>query len=172
VLVTPSQLLILKKGSKGASHTQVSGPSKDSKEANSATREQRGKAVKRGTSHTQDGDESKVVQPKEVDNLSGSAEHALVEEQKRAQAAKEQVSEAMTHLARELCSLGGPLLSDVLDANHMACYQALEAEKNSLVPNMYDGDCVFTVMEMWQQCVEMVRQSGGDEKHYATYIGG
>ncbi len=67
-----TQLLILKKGSKGASasHTQVSGPTKDSKEA-SATQGQRNKAGEKGTSHTQDGNESKVAQPKEVDNLSG-----------------------------------------------------------------------------------------------------
>jgi hypothetical protein len=134
-----------------------------------ALREQRNKAGKKGTSHTQEGDDLKVAQPKEVDNLSGNTERALAEEKMRAQAAKEQVSEAMTHLARELCSLGGPLLSDVLDANHKACYLALEAEKNRLAPNMFNGDCVFTVMETWQQqCVEMVRQSGGDDKHYAA----
>ncbi len=142
-----TQLMFPKKSSKGASNTQVPGPSKDSKES-SATREQRSKASKKGTSHTQDGEELKEAQPKEVVNLSDSAECAPAEEQMRAQAAKERVSEAMTHLARELCSLGGPLLSDVLDANHMACYLALEAEKNSLAPNMFTGDCVFTVMEM------------------------
>jgi hypothetical protein len=34
--------------------------------------------------------------------------------------------------------------------------------------NVYNSDCVFTVIEVWQQCVEMVRQSGGDNRHYAV----
>jgi hypothetical protein len=86
----------------------------------------------------------------------------------KAQTAKEQVSKTMTYLTRELSSIVGPLLSDTLDANHLACYLALEAEKNCLAPNMFKGDCVFTVMEMWQQCAEMVHQSGGDNKHFAA----
>jgi hypothetical protein len=50
------------------------------------------------------------------------------------------------------------------------CYLALEAEKNCLAPNMFSGDCEFTVMEMWQQCVEIVRQSGGDDQQYVALV--
>ena len=119
-----------------------------------------------GTSHTPDKYESKVAQPKEVDDLGGSAERALLEEQSMSQEAKEQFSKTLTQLARELCDSGGPLLSDTIDANHVACYLALETEKNYLASNMFSGDCEFTVMEIWQQCVELVRQSGGDDKQY------
>jgi hypothetical protein len=126
---------------------------KDAKGA-SATQEQRNKASKKGTSHTQGSDESKGAQAKEVDNLIGGAECALEEEQIKSQASKEQMSKTMTYLARELSSIGGPLLSDALDANHMACYLALDAERVSLSQRTRKEDGVFTVLEIWQQCVE------------------
>ncbi len=62
--------------------------------------------------------------------------------------------------------MGSLLLSDTLDANHLACYLALEAEKNYLAPRLCKGDCLFTVIELWQQCVEVVRQeSSGNKRH-------
>jgi hypothetical protein len=162
-----TQLSIPKNDRKGASHTQVSGPMKDAKVA-SATQGQKNKAGKKGTSHTQANDEAKGAQAKEVDNLSGSAERALEEERIKAQIAKELTSKTMSYLARELSSIGDPLLSDTMDANHLACYLALDAERGSLSERTRKEDCVFTVIEMWQQCVEMVRQSGGDNKQYAA----
>ncbi len=146
-----TQLSILKKDAKGVEHTQKSGPMKDAKDT-SANQGGRNKASKEGTSHTQVRDESKVAQPKEADDRTGSAERALMEEQSMSQEAKEQLAKTPTQLARELSDSGGPLLSDTIDANHLACYLALEAEKNYLAPNMFSGDCEFTVMETWQQC--------------------
>jgi hypothetical protein len=35
---------------------------------------------------------------------------------------------------------------------------------------MYSGDCEFTVREIWQQCVELVRQSGGDNKQHVALV--
>jgi hypothetical protein len=140
---------------KGASHIQLSILKKDAKDTCSSQGE-RNKASKVGTSHIPDRDESKVAQPKEVDDPSGSAERALLEEQSTSQEAKEQLAKTLAQLARELSDSGGPLLSDAIDANHSACYLALEAERNCLAPNMCSGDCEFIIMEIWQQCVELV----------------
>ncbi len=38
------------------------------------------------------------------------------------QEAKEQLAKTLTQLARELSDSGGQLLSDTIDANHLACY--------------------------------------------------
>ena len=55
-------------------------------------------------------------------------------EKDEAQKVKEQMAATLTHLARELSDIkGGPLLSDTIDANHLACYQALDAERISLM---------------------------------------
>jgi hypothetical protein len=142
-----TQLSILKKDPMGASHTQVSGPMKDAK-VDSATQGQRNKAGKKGTNHIQANDEAKGAQLKEVDNLSGSAERALEEERVKAQTVKEQTSKTMSYLARELSAIGGPMLSDTLDANHLACYLALDAERGSLSERTRKENCAFTVVEM------------------------
>ncbi len=150
--------MILRKGS----------TTKDSKEA-SATQEQRSKADKKGTSNTQPNDEAKAAQAKDVDNLSGGAEHVLEEvERVKAQKAKEQMAKTLEYLTKELSGIGGPLLSDTLDANHLACYQALDAERGYLFERTRRENCAFTVVEMWQQDVEMGRQSGGANKNYTA----
>jgi hypothetical protein len=164
-----TQLSILKKDAKGVEHTQKSSPMKDAKNT-SASQGERNKASKEGTSHTQVRDKSKVAQSKAADDRTGSAERTLMEGQSMSQEAKEQLAKTLTQLARELSDSGGPLLSHTIDANHLACYLALEAEKNYLAPNMFSGDCEFTVMEMWQQCVELVRQSGGDDQQYVALV--
>jgi hypothetical protein len=144
---THTQDLGFKKNAKGASNTQGQGTI----------------AAKKGTRHTQAEEEAKGEKTKKASasSLSADADRNLENEKLKAQAAEEQAKKSMSYLARKLSSMGGPLLSDTLDANHLACYLALEAEKNSLAPKLYKGDCVFTVIEIWQQSVEMVRQSGG-----------
>jgi hypothetical protein len=76
----------------------------------------------------------------------------------------------LTYLARELSAIGGPLLSDTLDANHLACYQALDAERGYMSERSRKENCAFTVVEMWQQGVEMVRQSGGANRNYTALV--
>ena len=94
-------------------------------------------------------------------------ERRLVTSAQVLKADEEQTKRTLTYLARELSSMGGPLLSDTLDANHLACYLALETEKNHLASRLCKGDCLFTVIELWQQCVEVVRQeSSGNKRHY------
>ncbi len=76
----------------------------------------------------------------------------------------------LKYLARELIDAGGPLLSDAIDANHVACYQALDAERISLSECTRKEQCTFTALEMWQQAVEMVQQSGADNREYTALV--
>jgi hypothetical protein len=76
----------------------------------------------------------------------------------------------LTYLARELSDIGGPLLSDTLDAYHLTCYQALDAERGYLSERMRKENCAFNVVEMLQQGVEMVRQSGGANRNYTALV--
>jgi hypothetical protein len=92
------------------------------------------------------------------------------EEKDKAQKAKEQMAATLKYLARELSDIGGPLLSDTIDAYHLACYQALDAERGYLSGFMRKENCAYTVVEMWQQGVEMVRQSGGANRIYTALV--
>jgi hypothetical protein len=145
---------------KGASHTQASGTRKEMKGA-SNTQVQGTVAETKGASIAQAG-----AKKKKASNLNAGVESILEEKRLGAQADEGQTKRTLTYLARELSSMGGPLLSDTLDVNHLACYLALEAEKNHLAPRLCKGDCLFTVIELWQQCVEVVRQSRGNERHH------
>jgi hypothetical protein len=60
--------------------------------------------------------------------------------------------------------------SDTLDANHLACYQALDAKRSHQFERTGREKCSFAVVEMWQQGVEMVRQSGGADKNYMALV--
>ncbi len=76
-------------------------------------------------------------------------ERVLEEEEKdEAQKVKEQMAANLKYLARELSDIGGPLLSDTIDADHLACYQALDAERGYLSGCMRKEDCAFIVVEM------------------------
>ncbi len=119
--------------------------------------------TKKGASNAQAG-----AKAKKASNLNASGESILEEKRLVTQADEEQTKRTLTYLARELSSMDGPLLSDTLDANHLACYLALEAEKNHLAPKLFKGDCLFTVIELWQQCVEVVCQSRGNERNYES----
>ncbi len=154
-------------GKKGASRTQASRSRKDMKGA-SNTQGQGTVAEMKGTSNAQAGVKAKEMEEKEARSLSQGVESNLEEKRLGAQADEGQTKRTLTYLARELSSMGGPLLSDTLDANHLACYLALEAGKNHLAPRLFKGDCLFTTIELWQQCVEMVRQSRGKERHYES----
>ena len=83
---------------------------------------------------------------------------------------KEQLAATLKYLARELSDAGGPLLSDTIDAYHVACYQALDAERNSLSECTRKQECAFTAVEMWQQAVEMVLQSGAANRDYTALV--
>ena len=125
---------------------------------------------KEGASHTQVPNLTKVSKEDGV-LPSGGAERVLEGEEKgKAQEAKEQMAATLAYLARELSAIGGPLLSDTLDANHLACYQALDTKRSYLSVRSRKESCAFTVVEMWQQGVEMVRQSGGANRHYTALV--
>ena len=127
---------------KGASHTQASGTRKEMKGA-SNTQVQGTVAETKGASIAQAG-----AKKKKASNLNAGVESILEEKRLGAQADEGQTKRTLTYLARELSSMGGPLLSDTLDANHLACYLALEAEKNHLALKLFKGDCLFTVIEL------------------------
>ncbi len=74
---------------------------------------------------------------------------------------KEQTKRKLTHLTREMSLSGGPPLSDTLDAKHWACYLVLGEEMNALALRVFRDDCDFTAVEIWQQCVELIKQSEG-----------
>ena len=52
----------------------------------------------------------------------------------------------------------------------MACYQALDAERSFLSGKRGKEECSFTAVEMWQQAVEMVRQSGAVNRNYTALV--
>ena len=87
---------------------------------------------KEGASNTPAHNLTKVT--KDDDVLLNVGEERVLEggEKDKAQRAKEQLAVTLKYLARELIDAGGPLLSDAIDANHVACYQALDAERISL----------------------------------------
>ncbi len=127
---------------KGVSHIQASGTRKEMKGA-SNTQGQGTVMETKGTSNAQAG-----AKTKKASNLNASGESILEEKRLGIQADEEQTKRTLTYLARELSSMGGLLLSDTLDANHLACYLALEAEKNHLALKLFKGDCLFTVIEL------------------------
>ena len=143
-----------KRNTKGASHTQA----QDTKGASHTQASERMKAantrspskVKKHASHTPVPNLNKVSKEDGV-LLSRGAEPALEGEEKdKAQKAKEQMASTLSYLARELSAIGGPLLSDTLDVNHMACYQALDAERSYyLSERSRKEECAFTAVEMW-----------------------
>ncbi len=94
---------------KGASHTQASGTRKEMKGA-SNTQGQGTVAETKGASNAQEG-----AKAKKASNLSAGVESILEEKRLGAQADKGQTKRTLTYLARELSSMGGPLLSDTLD---------------------------------------------------------
>ena len=87
---------------------------------------------------------------KDDDVLLSVGEECVLEggEEDKAQRAKKQLAATLKYLARELIDAGGPLLSDAIDANHVACYQALDAERISLSECTRKEQCAFTAVEM------------------------
>ena len=153
-------------GMKGASHTQAT---EGKKATNSSLLSLRGSNL--GASNTSVPNLMKGF--KGDGGLLRVGEDPVLEEKEedKAQKVKEQMAATLTHLARELSDIrGGPLLSDTLDANHMACYQALDAERISLMEKTSKEECSFTAVEMWLQAVEMVRQSGAVNRDYTALV--
>ena len=151
---------------KGASHTQAS----ERKKATNSSLLSLGES-KQGASNTPAPNLMKVSKG-DGGFLSVGDERALEEKKgDKAQKAKEQMAATLTYLARELSDVkGGPLLSDTIDAYHVACYQALDAERSYLAERTSKEECAFTAVEMWQQAVEMVRQSGADNRDYTALV--
>ncbi len=184
-LVSPNPLLAVmaqvpktsvKGNTKGASHTYVA-----NMKGASHTHSLEGKKTtsssllslsenKEGASNTPAPDLTKGVKDDKV--LLSDGEERVLEggEDDKAQRAKDQLAATVKYLARELIDAGGPLLSDTLDANHMACYQALDAERISLSECTRKEECAFTAVEMWQQAVEMVQQSDADNREYTALV--
>jgi hypothetical protein len=108
---------------KGASHTQAS----ERKRATNSSLLSLGEG-KQGASNTP---APNLLKVSEGDGGLLSVGEDLALEQKeedKAQKAKEQMAATLAYLARELSDIKeGPLLSDTVDAYHVACYQALDA---------------------------------------------
>ena len=127
---------------KGASHTQASEGMKTTSSSLSGLREN-----KEGASNTLAPDLTKEAKDGGVPL---GEERALKEgKDDKAKREKDQMAAIVDYLAKELIDAGGPLLSDSLDANHMACYQALDAERISLAEYTHKAECAFTAVEMW-----------------------
>ncbi len=118
---------------KGASHTQVANrkgasPAQASVGKTTNSPHLTPSESKEGASNTPVPNLTKVSNEDGV--LPTGEERVLEGEEKdEAQKAKEQMAATLTFLARELSAVGGPLLSDTVDAYHLACYQALDAER-------------------------------------------
>ena len=151
---------------KGASHTQAS----ERKRATNSSLLSLGEG-KQGASNTP---APNLLKVSKGDGGLFSVGDELALEQKeevKAQKAKEQMAATLAYLARELSDIkGGPLLSDTVDAYHVACYQALDAERSYLAERTRKEECAFTAVEMWQQAVEMVRQSGAVNRDYTALV--
>jgi hypothetical protein len=52
----------------------------------------------------------------------------------------------------------------------VTCYQALDAERTYLLECSRKEECAFTAVEMWQQAVEMVLQSGASNRDYTALV--
>jgi hypothetical protein len=150
---------------KGASHTQAS---EGKKTANSPLLSL--SESKEGASNTPAPNLTKVSKEDGVLLSVGEEQNLEGEKNDKAQKAKEQMAATLKYLARELSDIGGPLLSDTIDAYHLACYQALDAERGYLSDKMRKEHCAFNVVEIWQQGVEMVRQSGGANRIYTALV--
>ena len=129
-------------GIKGASHTQAS----EGKKTTNSPLLNLGES-KQGASNTPAPNLMKVSKG-DGGLLSVGDERALEQKEgDKAQKAKEQMTATLTYLARELSDVkGGPLLSDTIDAYHVACYQALDAERSYLAGSAREEECAFTAV--------------------------